>query len=40
MAVRAGRPELLDAVNRALKALLYSGERHNLSRSYFQYIIY
>ena len=40
VAVRAGRPELLDAVNRALKALLYSGERHNLSRSYFQYIIY
>ena len=25
VAVRAGRPELLDAVNRALKALLYSG---------------
>lgn len=40
VAVRAGHPELLDAVNRALKALLYSGERHNLSRSYFQYIIY
>ena len=32
--------ELLDAVNRALKALLYSGEFHNRSRSYFQYIIY
>lgn len=40
VAVRAGRPELLDAVNRALKALLYSGELHNRSRSYFQYIIY
>ena len=40
VAVRAGRPELLDAVNRALKALLYSGESHNRSRSYFQYIIY
>lgn len=40
VAVRAGHPELLDAVNRALKALLYSGELHNRSRSYFQYIIY
>lgn len=40
VAVRAGRPDLLDAVNRALKALLYSGELHNRSRSYFQYIIY
>ena len=40
VAVRAGRLELLDAVNRALKALLYSGELHNRSRSYFQYIIY
>lgn len=40
VAVRDGRPDLLDAVNRALKALLYSGELHNRSRSYFQYIIY
>ncbi|WP_301967391.1 ABC transporter substrate-binding protein [uncultured Desulfovibrio sp.] len=40
VAVRAGRPDLLDAVNRALKALLYSGELHNRSRNYFQYIIY
>ncbi len=40
VAVRAGRPDLLDAVNRELKALLYSGELHNRSRSYFQYIIY
>lgn len=40
VAVREGRPDLLDAVNRALKALLYSGQLHNRSRIYFQYIIY
>ncbi|WP_296988941.1 ABC transporter substrate-binding protein [uncultured Desulfovibrio sp.] len=40
VAVRTDRRDLLDAVNRALKALLYSGELHNRSRNYFQYIIY
>ena len=40
VAVRAGRHDLLAAVNRELKTLLYSGELHNRSRNYFQYIIY
>lgn len=40
VAVRRDRPELLDAVDKGLKALLYSGELHNRSRKYFQFIIY
>lgn len=40
VAVRRCCPELLKDVDSGLKSLLYSGELHNRSRKYFQYIIY